>query len=148
MRSYTFDAAMVLKDPGVVAASGYAQVGGATKTIDLGSLTASFAAVAVIDVGSIEIASNDELYRLIVKGSDTEDFSGAIENLAELSLGAAEVRPGIAGDSLPGRYELPFVNGQADRTYRYIRLWIGVSGTVATGISFGAFIGRSSVAAM
>lgn len=147
-RSYTFDAAMVLKDAGLVAADAAAQVGGSPKIIDLGSDTANFSGVAVVDVSAIEIASNDELYRIIIQGSNTANFSGAKENLAELTLGATAVRPGGAADSVVGRYELAFSNRQGDVTYRYLRAFTDVNGTIATGINYKAFIGRSEIFGM
>lgn len=148
MRSYTFDKELQLKDAGLVAASAAAQVSAAAKIADLGSSDAAFSGVAVVDVSAIEIASNDELYTIIVQGSNSSDFSGAKENLAELSLGATEVRPGGAADSVAGRYEIPFVNEQAGVTYRYLRIYTLVAGTIATGINYTAYVGRSSVAAM
>ena len=147
MRSYTFDAAFEMKDAGLVAADAAAQVDGSNKIIDLGS-TANFSGVLVVDVSAIEIASNDELYRIIVQGSNSASFASGNENLAELTLGAVEVRPGGAIDSVVGRYEIPFVNGQGGTNYRYLRVYTDVSGTIATGINYTAFVGRSSIAAM
>lgn len=147
-RSYTFDAAMQLKDAGLVAADAAATVGGSAKIIDLGSSDANFSGVVVVDVSAIEIASNDELYRILIQGSNTADFSGAKENLAEISLGATEVRPNGALDSVVGRYELAFSNRQGDATYRYLRAYTDVSGTIATGINYKAFIGRSAIFGM
>ena len=60
-----------------------------------------------------------------------------------LPVAATEVNSG-AIDSLVGRYELPFTNEQADVTYPYIRLYIEVEGSVATGINFSAFVGEIS----
>jgi len=139
---------MILKDAGLVSASGYAAVGGFTQTIDLGSAASNFSGVAVIDVDAIEIASNDELYTLMIVGSNTADFSGAKQVLASLPLGATEVRPVGAVDSFIGRYEMPFVNSQAGQIYRYLRVYTLVAGSIASGIDFRAYVGRSSIAAM
>lgn len=143
--SFTYDAAQRMKDAGLVAADAAAQVDGSAKILDLGSSTAFYTGCLVVDASAIEIASNDEVYRIIVQGSNTSDFSGDKENLAELTLGATEVRPGGALDSVAGRYLIPFFNQQADVTYRYLRVYIDVGGTIATGINFGAFIGRLNI---
>lgn len=138
-RSYTLDAELIMKDAGLVAADAAATVSGSAKTLNVGE--AAFKGVLVVDVTAIEIASNDELYRIIVQGSTTSNFA-ATEILAHLALGATEVRPGGAIDSATGRYELFFTNYQDDVTYPYIRVYTDVSGTIATGINYSAFIGR------
>ena len=111
--------------------------------MDLGSSTANFSGVLVTDVTAIDIAQNNELYTIIVQGSSTPDFSSDIENLAELSLGATEVRPGGAKDSTTGRYEIPFVNSQDETVYRYIRAYTEVAGT-SPSINYSAFVGRAN----
>lgn len=139
-RNYTFDAELEMKDAGLVAADAAATVDSAAKILSVGDAT--FKGVLVVDVTAIEIASNDELYRIIVQGSSSSSFASDIQNLAELTLGATEVRPGGAIDSATGRYELPFVNQQNGVTYPYLRVYTDVNGTIATGINYSAFIGR------
>lgn len=138
-RSYTLDADLIMKSAGLVAADAAATVGGSAKTLEVGE--AAFKGVLVVDVTAIEIASNDELYRIIVQGSTTSNFA-ATEILGHLALGATEVRPGGGIDSTTGRYELFFTNCQGGVTYPYIRVFTDVSGTIATGINYSAFIGR------
>lgn len=138
-RSYTFDAELEMKDAGLVAADAAATVGGSAKTLNVGD--AVFKGVLVVDVTAIEIASNDELYRIIVQGSTTSNFA-ATEVLGHAALGATEVRPGGAADSTTGRFEVPFTNQQNGVTYPYIRVYTDVSGTIATGINYSAFIAR------
>lgn len=134
--SFSFDKDLLLKDAGLVAADAAATVASAAKIVDFGAARVS--GVVVVYVSAIEIASNDEAYRIIVQGSNTSDFSGAKENLAELTLGATEVRPGGAQDSTVGRYEIPFSNVQVDTVYQYVRLYTDVAGTIATGINYTA----------
>jgi hypothetical protein len=138
LRKYNFDALMLLKDAGLVAASAAAQVASADKILDMGA--ARFDGVAVIDVSAVEIDSNNELFTIIIQGSNSAAFASGIENLGALQLGAAEVRPGGAQDSVAGRYELPFVTEQADTVYRYIRAYTVVAGTQAAGINYTAFV--------
>lgn len=137
-RVYSFDAEMQLKDAGLVAASAAAQVNSANQILDLGA--ARFEGVVIIDVSAIEIASNDEEYDILIQGSNSASFASGIENLAQLNLGATEVRQGGAQDSTTGRYEQFFTNDQAGTTYRYVRAYTVVAGSVATGLNYTAWI--------
>ncbi len=140
-RSYVFDGDLELKDAGLIAADAAWQVSGANKIVDVGA--AAMLAVCVIDVSAIEIASNDELYKLVIQGSSSSTFADTFVDLAILELGALEVLRGDQ-DSSTGRYELPFLNGQDDVVWQYIRGYTDVAGTIATGINFKAFIGVPS----
>ena len=140
IRSYTYDSSLVLKDAGLIAASAAATVASVARIINVGAAT--FKGVAVIDVTAVEIASNDELYTITVQGSTSATFASDIQNLASISVGATEVRPGGAIDSLTGRYELLFLNEQAGICYPYVRLYTTVAGAIATGVNYSAFIGR------
>lgn len=139
-RSYTFDADLEMKDAGLIAADAAATVDGSAKRLTVGD--AVFKGVLVVDVTAIEIASNDELYRIVVQGSSSATFASDIQTLGMIALGATEVNPGGAIDSVTGRYEVFFTNQQAGVTYPYIRVYTDVSGTIATGINYSAFIGR------
>lgn len=135
IRSYTYDSSLSLKAAGLVAADTAGSL-----IVNVGDAT--FKGVAVIDVTAIEIASNDERYVISVQGSTSATFASDVQNLASLELGATEVRSGGAIDSAVGRYELLFLNEQDGICYPYIRIYTDVSGTIATGINYAAFIGR------
>jgi len=137
---FTFDAETEMKDAGLIAASAAATVDGAAKILDVGA--AGMMATLVVDISAIEIASNDEHYRIVLQGSNSASFASGIETLAALDLGATEVRDGGAQDSVTGRMLLPFVNVQLGTTYRYLRVYTFVSGAIATGINYIAFIGK------
>lgn len=140
---YTFDAAFELKDAGLVAASAAAQVDSSDQIIDTGSTTAFMSGDVVIDVSAIEIASNDEVYTLILEGSTSATFASDIEELAVLRLGANEVLTGGGDvDSDTGRYILPFHLDRNGRRYRYLRMYTVVAGTVATGINYIAYASK------
>lgn len=126
-RGYTPDIEMLFKDAGAIVASAAGQVGGSDKIIDVGA--ARFEAVMIVDVSALDIASNDEIYDIIVQGSTSASFASGIENLAQLNLAATEVRDGGAQDSTTGRYELPFCNEQDGTIYRYLRLYTKVAGS-------------------
>jgi hypothetical protein len=146
MPHYTFDSALELKDTGLLAADTNCQVDGADKIVAVGD--GIFSGVVVIDVSAIEIASNDEEYLVVLQGSTSATFGSVYQNLAVMDFGATEVRPGTnnGGDSLVGRYLMPFVNIQADVTYPYLRLCVDVSGSIDTGINFTAWIGKTRAA--
>ncbi|NWG46273.1 MAG: hypothetical protein HXY25_06965 [Alphaproteobacteria bacterium] len=138
---FTFDLESLLKDAGLVAASAAATVGGTAKVINVG--TAVMRSTLVIDVTDIEIASNNELYTVVVQGCAASDFSSGVQNLAALDFGATEVRPGGAADSVTGRFHLPFTNLQDGTIYPYIRVYTVVAGTIATGINYTAFMAKN-----
>lgn len=139
-RSYTFDANLQFKDAGLIAASAAAQVSSAAQVLNVGN--SPIDGVAVIDASAIEIGSNDELFTLLVQGSNSATFAGtAAVTLAAIRLGSAGGK--AAGESADavggGHYELPFINVQNDVVYQYLRMYTLVAGTIATGINYKAF---------
>jgi ABC-type enterochelin transport system permease subunit len=140
-RSYSFDATLQLKDAGLVAASAAAQVASAAAVLDVGA--SPFLGVVVIDVTAIEVDSSDEVYELFLEGSNSSTFAGtAAQVLGSIKLGHATPLASGLQTSTVGRYELLFVNVQADTVYRYLRMYTKVAGTIATGINYKAFVGR------
>jgi hypothetical protein len=150
MPNYTFDADLEMKDAYLVAADAAATVDSVAKIADVGD--AIFSGVLVIDVSAIETDSSNEVYRICVQGSNSSTFASGIENLAEKTLGHSS-GAGMAGaqTSVVGRYLLPFVNTQRLTsttldTYRYIRVYTDVTGTLATGINYTARVGKTRAA--
>jgi hypothetical protein len=134
-RTFTFDANLEFKDAGLIAADAAAQVDSAAKVVDLG--TGFWEGNMVIDVTAIEIASNDERYDIGIQLSDSATFASGIEQGPILALGAKETLIGADTDSTTGRYVLPFHNEGVDgNTYRYARIYVNVTGDIATGINF------------
>ena len=142
-KDYTYDDDMQLQDSVLVAASVVGKVATVATVLDLGPGRVD--AVAVIDVTTIEIASNDEVYTILVEGASEVAMDTTLVPLAELQLGALEVLgPGSSRylvDSVIGRYELKFTNERGGVTYPYIRLYTIVAGTIASGITFECFVG-------
>jgi len=138
---YIYDAELQLKDDGLVAASGAATLYGFIRVLDVGR--SLFEGVLVIDVSAVEIASNNELYTVAIQGSSSSTFASDVQNLAMIDFGATEVRKGGAIDSTPGRYLLPFVNMPDDVIYPYLRVYTTVSGSVATGIDYVAWVSKA-----
>jgi hypothetical protein len=134
-----FDVAHELKDAGLVASSQAGAVNGQAKVVNLGRELVE--GKLVIDVSALEIASDNELYRIKLQGSAAHDFSSILEDLAILELGAKEVLGGDQ-DSQTGRYVIPFSNVKGLYAWPFARLFTEVSGSVATGINFSAHLTR------
>ncbi len=141
----TYDVDLELKDAGVVSASAAAQVDAAAKILDLG--TGSVEADIIIDVTAMEVASDDEKYIIHAEVSSSATFASDIYAVVSLILGSAGTAewdniPGDA-DMYIGRYVLPFrneiVNGVPKR---YLRLYTEISGTIATGINYTAYLSK------
>lgn len=132
----TFDSELEFKDAGLVAASAAATVDSAAQIIDLG--TGLFRAMMIIDVSAIEIASNDELYRIEVQLSNSATFASGYDTAAEIQLGALEVTSGDV-DSTTGRYKIYWDNERNGTYYRYARVYTTISGTISTGINYTAW---------
>lgn len=140
-RYYAFDALMYFIEDLTLTASDVIQEGGVDKVLDVGAGRVD--GTMLIDVAALDIASNDELYTFRLQGSNVADFASGIENLATVDLGATEVRPGGAIDSLIGRREVPFSNAVNAVEYRYLRLNLIISGTTPT-ITFTSWLGLQS----
>lgn len=141
--SYTFDANLLLKDAGLIAADAAALVGGAAKVLDLG--VGLVEGDVVIDVSAVEIASGDERYSVIVQLSSSPTFASDIVIASCIpigdgsTIGTAFGGSGVDVDDVVGRFILPFRNERNGVWYRYMRLWTDVAGTLATGINYTAF---------
>jgi hypothetical protein len=134
-----FDVRHELKDAGLVGSSQAGTVDGQAKVGNLGA--APVEGKLVIDVSALEIASGNELYRIKLQGSAAHDFSAYVEDLAAVELGAKEVLGGDQ-DSQAGRYVVPFSNAKGLYAWPYVRLYTEVSGSIANGINFSAYLTR------
>jgi len=135
-----FDADLEFKDAALVAASAAAQVDSADMVVDIG--TGLFRGKMIIDVSALEIASNDEIYDIVVQLSSDSDFGTAanIRDAAQLNLSASEVkRTDCDKDDSTGIYKLRFDNEYDGTFYQYARLYTVVTGSIATGINYSAF---------
>lgn len=136
-RTYNQDAELILADgAAAMTADGVTQVASANVSKQLGP--GRFEGVLIIDVSAIDIVSNDEVYHICLQGASTSAFSTK-EIVAQMSLGATEVRPGGAIDSTPGRYEIPFQTEQDGIVYDWVRLHVDLNGTTPS-ITFKAWI--------
>jgi len=142
MPQITPDINFQLKDAGLIAATAAWQVGGSNQIIDLGPGVAWTPFVVSIKLTAIEIASNDELYRLYIQGSTSSTFASTIVQLACIEFGANEVLVGgVDVDSTVGEYLLYGHNDVDGTVYRYLRGYSVISGTIATGANWSAWGG-------
>lgn len=137
-RDFTFDYDLQLKDAGLIAADDIAQVGGSDKILDLGA--SRFDGRVIFDATAVEVASGDEIYDLVLEFSNSATFASGIVRGPAFKLGDAAALGNADTDNGVGRYELPFCNEINGVTYRYVRLAIDVTGTIATGANFTAFV--------
>ena len=136
----TYDDLLELKDAGLVAASAAATVSSSAKIIDLGA--GDYEGEIVIDVSACEVASGNELYIVGAQVSSSATFASDIYEVTSIKLGDAAVLPGDV-DMGVGRYILPFQNRIADGVAkRYMRIYTTVSGTIATGINYTAYMAK------
>lgn len=130
---YTYDNALLLKAAGAVAATTNHPV------LDVGP--GLFEGDLVIDVVSVESDSANEIFTLSVEASNVAAMDSGSVCTAKKVFGQLVV-PMDAALTAPGRYVIPFRNEENGVIFRYIRLHTLVAGTIATGISFTAFIGK------
>jgi hypothetical protein len=129
----------ILKDAGLVAADAAGQVDSTDVIVNLGAGLVE--GHLIVDVTAIEIADNDESYKISLQGSSESDFASTIVDLAEITLGATEVIGGDQ-DSATGRYQVPFRTEKNGTVYPYVRVYCDVSGTIATGINYSAYLSK------
>ena len=129
----TYDHSLLLKAAGLVASTTTE-----TTILDLGA--GLFEGDLVIDVTAIETASNDEKYTIHLEGSNVAAMSSGSVTLANIPLGYYTAPADAA--TTTGRFIVPFRNEQNGTTYRYVRIYTLVAGTIATGINFSAFIAK------
>jgi hypothetical protein len=143
-RTFNLDDLLEMKDAGLVAASAAAQVDSEDLILDTGGGFTQ--GNLILDVTEIEIASNDEIYTIILEGSNSATFANGIVPLAVALLGAQEVIVGDTDtDSTTGRYIIPFRNERDGTVYRYLRVYTVVAGAIATGggINYSAFLSKT-----
>lgn len=141
-RTKTYDDLLELKDAGLIAASGACEVDSAAQILDIGS--GNVEGDIVIDVSACEVDSGNEHYVIGAQVSSSATFASDVYELTALDLGDAAVLSGDIDMGI-GRYILPFQNSIGDGTAkRYMRLYVTVAGTIATGINFTAYLGKSN----
>lgn len=141
-KSFTFDYDLRLKDAGLIAADDIAQVGGSDQILDLGASRVD--GRVIIDATAVEVASGDERYDIGLQFSASSTFASGVVQGPIQPLGDAATLVSADTDNGTGRYELPFTNEINGTVYRYMRMVIDVTGTIATGVNFTANVVRGA----
>lgn len=123
--SKTVDELLKLID-GTYTASGVGQVAASNKVVDLGAGRVN--ACVQLDVSAIDTVTGDELYTIVLEGSNVSNFASGVVPLRVDNMGGATANMGTAAET-PGRYELPFNNERDGVTYRYVRFNLTIAGT-------------------
>jgi len=132
---FTYDNALLLKAAGLVAATTTEST-----ILDIGAGLVD--GYMVIDVSACEVATGDEKYTIHLEGSNVASMASGSVTLANIPLGNLTAPADAATGT--GRFVVPFRNEQNGTTYRYVRVYTLVAGTIATGINFMAFIAKDS----
>lgn len=138
---FTYDAALLLKAAGLVAASA-----DGTLILDVGN--GLLDCCLVLDVTALEVDSNDEGYTVILEGSNSATFAVAADifPLATITIGDHLSTPQAllqqGADDTVGRYVVCVRNERNGNTYRYLRTRTQVVGTIATGINYMAWLAK------
>ncbi|MCZ6508817.1 MAG: hypothetical protein O7A04_12330 [Acidobacteria bacterium] len=143
LNQFTPDVNTKMKDAGLIAADARWQVSAANQYLDLGGAAevGRIDANLHIEVTAIEIASNDELYKLHFQLSTSATFASVIVSPLIVELGALEVLTGLQDtDSATGHYVFPVSNDFGGTLYRYCSGYTDVAGAIATGINFDAWL--------
>lgn len=118
MAAYPYDAALLLEDGvAAVTATRYGQKLGAAAIYDTGVGPAMWDGYALTTIQTIDLASGNEAYRLVVEGSNSAVFASGVVELSAISVTAV------------GEIPLAIVNQVGVSIYRYIRLKIEATGT-------------------
>lgn len=145
---HSFDRNMAFAEDLTLAASDVVAFSGTDVELDLGD--GYFEGALVIDITSLETASSDEAYNFILEGCNTSGFgSGNIEQLCSKRIehASSSGTPGRQNIThTAGRYIIPFHNMMDDVMYRYLNLNVIIGGTVATGVTFSAWVAPRSEA--
>jgi hypothetical protein len=150
-RNYSFDINLQLSDGAApIAASGYAQVGGAQQILDLGGNQASSPKwqdrvdmMCVIDITALGVAAGNLARFSLVGSNDPALGSGNVE-LASTQVGNGLGIPNPGVSAAPGRIEMPFTNNQLGQIYEYVALYVTIAGGgTVTARAFIAVIPRS-----
>jgi hypothetical protein len=135
---YNFDAALQLKDAGLVASSAAAQVSSADKILDLGA--GYVEGDLVIDRTATEVDTGNEKYEIEWQLSASSTFASGIFCATVIKVGDSTVNGSSADTPATGRIVQGVSNEYDGTIYRYARLYTRIAGTIATGINYSAYL--------
>lgn len=136
--NFIVDTSLRLHGGGLIAADGV----GSDGILDLGA--GEVTGLVVIDATAVEVATGDEHYTVMIELSSSATFASDVHPVQAIGLGnngiADSLLDNASADRGVGRYTLPFNNVVNGTAYRYVRLYVHVVGTIATGVAFTAYI--------
>lgn len=101
----------------------------------------------VVEVTNIDFTTGDEVYRIILEGSNSATFASGVEPLAEVQLADATAYVGNGDvDGAAGRYVCGISNKRRDTVYRYLRVTNVLGGTTPI-IDYVSFLSKLGSAA-
>lgn len=146
-QNFTLDTATQLKDAGLVAATAAGTVGGSAAFVNFGAANAYARFAVVVDWTACEVASGDENYQLCLEGATADTF-GTAYRLATRGLGDSTVN-GQPVDTPPSGRVVIFADnvamtsatdGNSVIACQFVRIRVVISGTVATGLNYTAWL--------
>ena len=120
-----FDEIFTLKDDGAVTSTGYGEVAASAQVADVGA--GLVRGNIVIDIDSVKVSANNELYTLHLCGGSDESFTQQV-SLCSKEIGAAGSLVGNL-DSKISRVILAFQNEERGVHYPYMRIKHVISGS-------------------
>ena len=141
---FTPDINTKMKDAGLIAADARWQVSAANQILDLSQGGGSVGVIKGnlhLELTALEIASNDELFKIHFQVSSSATFASVIYSTLIIEWGALEVLTGGQDtDTAIGHYVFPVTNVFGGTAYRYASGYTDVGGTIATGFNFDAWL--------
>jgi len=119
------DTEHILKDAGEETASGFGQVDGSAKVVNLGN--GLVRGNVILDISAVKISAKDEKYSIHLMGGTNASFSNEV-SLCSKELGHNASLQGNV-DSKLSRVVLPFQNEERGNVYPFIRIKHVLSGT-------------------
>lgn len=134
-QNFVYDDALNLFDSASVTTTAAGSI-----VIDLGD--GYFDGFMVLDVTTLEVASTDEKYTVVLEGSNVAALASGSVVLAAAPMMGNSVAPADA-DTAVGRFAVPVTNEQNGTIYRYVRIHTTVAGTIdSTGITYSGFLAK------
>lgn len=131
-----FDAATVLKTAGALTA---ASTDGTILDVGAGMLEASL----ILDITAIDVVTGDEVYDIILQGSNSATFASGVNNLWRARLGDSALTDESV-DTVIGRLQALVLNSKdGQNKFRYLRLRTKCAGTTPS-INYSAFLTKQS----
>ena len=135
------------RSAGAITSSAQAQVGGTDKIFDLqmnATSTPQVEGTVTIVVTAITVTTADQIYQIEVQLSASPTFASGIVINAVQKLGHATAT-GASVSTTVGTFKQTFTNEYQGTTYRYLRLYTRIAGTVSPSIDYSATLTKDRI---